>query len=552
MAQVGPWPLALGPWPYGNPRPSRRALRRSQGPRPHQGPGAARAQRRRRLHQRPASRAVLRRVDRLRRAPRLRAGRRHPARGLEAVRAHRRYFVKQYEADTNANLCRAARRLEVHGVRERRGDASCSTASFLAASLAYLSHRQRDRVGIVTFDEDDRHARAAVGQALQRAAAHARSREARASRAGCSACSTSWPSTSSAAPSSSLISDLYENPADLLEALKPYRSLGNDVIVFHVLDPAEIDFPYTDASRFQDLESGEEVPVVPEVFAEQYRQMMKEHIEALTTKCSESRIDYLQLDDVAAARRGAVQLPGQPRAADAGAVGACHFLAPLFFVGLAAIAVPILVHLIQRERKNVVEFPSLMFIRRIPYQSVERRRIHNWLLLVLRVGAMVLLVAAFARPFFDVDPVRAAAALERRARGRHPARPIREHGLRRSLGARAGRGEEDRAHARRRGQGDAGALRHRRRGGRARDGDRGRLEAAIDAAKVSSDGTRYAPALRLAQSLLSRSTLPRKEAYLISDFQKIRLGAAGGDPAAGGRDADADLGRDARTRRTWR
>ena len=53
------------------------------------------------------------------------------------------------------------------------------------------------------------------------------------------------------------------------------------------------------------------------------------------------------------------------------------FLAPLFLAGLVAVAVPILVHLIQRERKNIVEFPSLMFIRRIPYQSVERRRIHN-------------------------------------------------------------------------------------------------------------------------------------------------------------------------------
>ena len=69
------------------------------------------------------------------------------------------------------------------------------------------------------------------------------------------------------------------------------------------------------------------------------------------------------------------------------------FLAPLFFVGLAAIAVPIFVHLIQRERKDIVEFPSLMFIRRIPYQSVERRRIHNWPLLLLRLAAMALVIA---------------------------------------------------------------------------------------------------------------------------------------------------------------
>jgi hypothetical protein len=92
-----------------------------------------------------------------------------------------------------------------------------------------------------------------------------------------------------------LISDLYENPADLMESLKPYRSLGNDLVVFHVLDPAEITFPYAEPSRFEDVESGEEVPVVPEVFAEQYRTMMREHIATLSARCSEARIDYLQL-----------------------------------------------------------------------------------------------------------------------------------------------------------------------------------------------------------------------------------------------------------------
>jgi len=86
------------------------------------------------------------------------------------------------------------------------------------------------------------------------------------------------------------------------------------------------------------------------------------------------------------------------------------FLAPLFFLGVAAIAVPIFVHLIQRERKDIIAFPSLMFLNRIPYQSVERRRIHNWWLLLLRVAAMLLVVVAFARPFLDREPVRAAAA----------------------------------------------------------------------------------------------------------------------------------------------
>jgi hypothetical protein len=89
-----------------------------------------------------------------------------------------------------------------------------------------------------------------------------------------------------------LISDFYDEPDAILEALKPLRFLGNDLIVFHVLDPREIDFGYDDASSFEDLESGEQIPVVPESFREQYRQLIGEHINALTTKFSEQRIDY--------------------------------------------------------------------------------------------------------------------------------------------------------------------------------------------------------------------------------------------------------------------
>src|SRR5687767_2472560 len=86
------------------------------------------------------------------------------------------------------------------------------------------------------------------------------------------------------------------------------------------------------------------------------------------------------------------------------------FLTPLFLIGLAGLAVPVLLHLIQRERKQVVQFPSLMFLRRIPYQSVQRRRIRHWLLLMLRLAALALIVLAFARPFFRRTDAAAAGA----------------------------------------------------------------------------------------------------------------------------------------------
>src|SRR4249920_706169 len=84
------------------------------------------------------------------------------------------------------------------------------------------------------------------------------------------------------------------------------------------------------------------------------------------------------------------------------------FLTPLFLAGLGAIAIPVLIHLIQREKKRVVEFPSLMFVRRIPYQSVRRRRIRHWALLLMRAAAIALIVAAFARPFIRQSAVAVA------------------------------------------------------------------------------------------------------------------------------------------------
>src|SRR5258706_14374826 len=86
------------------------------------------------------------------------------------------------------------------------------------------------------------------------------------------------------------------------------------------------------------------------------------------------------------------------------------FLTPFFLFASAAIAIPIFVHLIQRERKRVIQFPSLMFVQRIPYQSVRRRRIRHWALLMMRCSALLMIVAAFARPFLKQESAAAAVS----------------------------------------------------------------------------------------------------------------------------------------------
>jgi uncharacterized protein (DUF58 family) len=93
-----------------------------------------------------------------------------------------------------------------------------------------------------------------------------------------------------------VISDFYEEPDTVLDAVMPLRFRGNDIIVFHVLDPAELEFGFADASPFEDLESGEQMPVVPEAFRDEYRSLVQAHIDALQQAFSAVRVDYAMLD----------------------------------------------------------------------------------------------------------------------------------------------------------------------------------------------------------------------------------------------------------------
>jgi hypothetical protein len=195
------------------------------------------------------------------------------------------------------------------------------------------------------------------------------------------------------------------------------------------------------------------------------------------------------------------------------------FLAPLFFAAFAALAVPVLIHLIQREKKQVVYFPSLMFLEKIPYRSVQRRRIHNWALLLLRMAAIVLIITAFARPFFNETTIASAAAS-----GSREVVILVDRSYSMGYGDRWQRAQ---AEARKAidalRSGDRASLVFFARGAdvdaRSTD-DRGRLRLAIERATISASSTRYGPGLKVAQSILEQSTRPRREAILISDFQK--------------------------------
>ncbi len=194
------------------------------------------------------------------------------------------------------------------------------------------------------------------------------------------------------------------------------------------------------------------------------------------------------------------------------------FLTPIFLAGLAALAIPILIHLTHRERKDTVTFPSLMFVRRIPYRTVRRQKIRNWLLFLLRTAALVLVVAAFARPLLDdrsqmggggtgarelvvlLDRSHSMAYADRWQRAVSAARRAVD-----------GIGPEDRATLVTFGERAAAVTQP--------TADRAVLHRALDGAQVGSKATRYGPALQLAGEIIGRSDRPRGEVLLITDFQ---------------------------------
>ena len=204
-----------------------------------------------------------------------------------------KFFLKEFEADSNANfsVLLDISKSMAFGTRLSKLD----YAKTLAACLTYLVHKQRDRVGLATFDH-------AVVDHVPPSAKHLDVVLHTLDRAAAERPGDIGPPLKKLAEHFGrrgivvVVSDFYAEPDAIFEAVTPIRFRGNDVILFHVLDPAEVDFSFTDASSFEDLESGEQLPVVPDALREQYRAMIREHIATLTSKSAEQRVDYNMLN----------------------------------------------------------------------------------------------------------------------------------------------------------------------------------------------------------------------------------------------------------------
>jgi uncharacterized protein (DUF58 family) len=205
-----------------------------------------------------------------------------------------RHYIKLFEADTNANFSvlldlSASMSYGSHSLTK------LDYGRYLAACLSFFSSRQRDRVGLVTFDHE-------IVDYVPPAMKHLDTilhtlDRAQAGRAG-SLRRPMLQITEMLRRKGILVvvSDFYEEPDAVLDALGPLRARGHDVIVFHVMDPYELDFPFEEASGFEDLETGEQIPVIPEKLRDDYLNLVREHVGTLEKRLADTRIDYTLLD----------------------------------------------------------------------------------------------------------------------------------------------------------------------------------------------------------------------------------------------------------------
>ena len=194
------------------------------------------------------------------------------------------------------------------------------------------------------------------------------------------------------------------------------------------------------------------------------------------------------------------------------------FLSPLFLLGAAAVAAPLLVHLVRRTRARRIEFPALTFVRQVPQRTIRRRTFRNILLLILRCLAVLLIVIAFTRPFFS----RRSAAKDNGANGAtviliDSSLSMRREQMFPNAVSRAGSMIDEAANGER--------LAVLTFGNRYEvlsrfTNDKTRLRSLLRGLSASWDGTDYEQALRGAESLLSELKVEgRKRVVLISDFQ---------------------------------
>lgn len=210
-----------------------------------------------------------------------------------------RFVVKQYEEETNLRAHLFLDQSESMNYAHDGGMSKFDYAATATASLAFLIQQQADAVGLTLFDEKvckqipPSNTRASLGNlfgALEQA-------KARQQKTRIAAVLHDLASQLRQRGMVMIFSDLFDRPEDIIKGLREIQSRGHDVVVFHVLDRDELEFPFERMTLFQGMEQLPELLCDPKSLRDAYLAEIEAHGEALRKGCLAQRVDYVRVQN---------------------------------------------------------------------------------------------------------------------------------------------------------------------------------------------------------------------------------------------------------------
>lgn len=214
-----------------------------------------------------------------------------------------KYYIKQFEEETNLRAMLVVDSSASMKYASKGNISKYEYATYLAASLAYLLINQRDAVGLSLYDTDIRHFMpmkskqsylSEVIKMLANGMEEAKNED---------SAKDEQPGTAAVALDEIaerlgrrglvvIISDFFDNTHDILKAISHFRHKNHDVIVFHILDPREMDFKFGPAAQFIDLETREEMVTQPQQIQKAYVTAMQNFTQDFKKGCRNLNVDY--------------------------------------------------------------------------------------------------------------------------------------------------------------------------------------------------------------------------------------------------------------------
>jgi uncharacterized protein (DUF58 family) len=208
-----------------------------------------------------------------------------------------KYYVKQFEEESNLRCYLLLDSSNSMGYSSDGKMTKLEYGSYIAASLAYLMVKQGDAVGLLTFDEDIADFVPPRSKLSHIKVIHDKLENLKPSnKTNISKALSDLAKNIRRRGLIIVISDLFDDPKQVLGSLKHFRYRKHEVVVFQILDKAELEFPFSDFILFEDMESDLKVMADSKAIRDEYLSRIRSFIDEFQDNCRKNRIDYALFD----------------------------------------------------------------------------------------------------------------------------------------------------------------------------------------------------------------------------------------------------------------